>query len=241
MTTKHVFRPTNLPEPPSDPKDLPRYIQDQLIPAIGITIKEHLHTFPAVISGELRGKEYTEATKPTATEAGKAALILSTDAATKPQMSDGTVWLPLGAGAGGGDNVTVNGATVTDADLDDATPAAPAASINIKWQKDASSPANISGYVPEGGLWHEFTKDLGTDRSSGTFDITGLSGLTADKIVHLVQTASPIASKGNARDEAEFDQIDLTGYVLNASTIRAYWWAPGIVVGDYAFAYQVGA
>lgn len=241
MTTKHVFRQINLPEPPSDPKAISDYIRDSLIPALLVAAKEHLHTFPAVISGELRGKTYTEATKPTAVEAGTAAIILSTDAATKPQMSDGSVWIPLGAGAGGGDNVTINGAAVVDADFDDATPAAPAASVNVKWQKDASSPANISAYVPEGGLWHEFTQDLGAAKSSGTFDITGLTGLTSDKVVHIVQTASPIASKGNARDEAEFDMIELTGYVFNSSTIRAYWRAPGVVVGTYAFAYQVGA
>ncbi len=53
-----------------------------------------------------------------------------------------------GTGAGGsGDSVSVNGVAVVDADLDDATPVAPANSVNVRWQKDASSPANISGYV----------------------------------------------------------------------------------------------
>jgi hypothetical protein len=84
-----------------------------------------------------------------------------------------------------------------------------------------------------------FTKDLGAARQSGTFDITGLSGLTADKVVTIVQTAAQIASKGNARDESEMDQIKLTGYVVDASTIRAYWQAPSVVVGTYAFAYSV--
>lgn len=92
-----------------------------------------------------------------------------------------------------------------------------------------------------GGSYTDFTKDLGAARRSGSFDITGLSGLTADKVVSVVQTAAQIASKGNARDEAEFDQINLTGYVVDANTIRAYWQAPGVVVGTYAFAYQVSA
>lgn len=49
----------------------------------------------------------------------------------------------------GGDALTVNGASLVDADLDDATPAAPAGGENVFWQKDASSPANISAYVRE--------------------------------------------------------------------------------------------
>lgn len=52
-----------------------------------------------------------------------------------------------GGGGGGGDNVTINTVAVVDIDLDDATPAAPAGDLNVKWQKDASSPANVSGYV----------------------------------------------------------------------------------------------
>lgn len=86
----------------------------------------------------------------------------------------------------------------------------------------------------------EFTKDLGANRS-GTFDITGLSGLTADKPVLVRQTAAAIASKGNARDEPETDPITVTGYVVDATTIRCYWSAPSVVVGIYAFAYVVGS
>ena len=52
-------------------------------------------------------------------------------------------------GAGGGDAVTVNGAGMVDANLSDGIPAAPAGGENIVFQKDASSPANISGYVRE--------------------------------------------------------------------------------------------
>jgi hypothetical protein len=98
-------------------------------------------------------------------------------------------------------------------------------------------PASGSG----AGAWTDFTKDLGTSDKSGHFDITGLSGLTTGKNVAVMQTAQPIASKGNARDEFEFDDIQLTGYVVDASTIRCYWNAKGVVVGTYAFAYQVGA
>jgi hypothetical protein len=94
-----------------------------------------------------------------------------------------------------------------------------------------------------GGAWTDFTKDLGVADRSGTFDITGLSGLTADKVVSIVQTMAQVSSRGNARDEFEFDPITLTGYVVDASTIRALWSCSGgrsVAVGTYAFAYQVG-
>ena len=90
-----------------------------------------------------------------------------------------------------------------------------------------------------GGGYTAFTKDLGVARSSGTFDITGLIGLAPDKVVAVVQTAAAIATKGDARDEAEMDLICLTGYVVDTTSIRVYWQAPSVVVGTYAFAYQV--
>lgn len=86
-----------------------------------------------------------------------------------------------------------------------------------------------------------FTKDLGTAKRSGTFDITGLSGLTANKVVNIIQTNAEISSKGNARDESEMDHISVTGYVVDSTTIRAYYSAPSVVVGEYAFAYLVSA
>jgi hypothetical protein len=46
-----------------------------------------------------------------------------------------------------GDSVTVNGVACSDVDLDDATPAAPSGDLNIKFQKDSSTPPNVSGYV----------------------------------------------------------------------------------------------
>lgn len=54
----------------------------------------------------------------------------------------------MNSASGSGDNLSVNGSTVVDADLDDATPAAPPGATNVKWQQDGASPANISAYVP---------------------------------------------------------------------------------------------
>jgi len=85
-----------------------------------------------------------------------------------------------------------------------------------------------------------FTRNLGAGDRSGTFDLTGLSGLDPNRPVMVVQTAEPITSKGNARDEPELDPIIATGFVVDATTIRVYWWAPSVVVGDYNFAYIIG-
>ncbi len=58
----------------------------------------------------------------------------------------------------GGDSVTVGGAAASDPNFSDTTPAAPSMGaitnrgINVKWQKDASAPDNVSAYIPYGGL-----------------------------------------------------------------------------------------
>lgn len=85
----------------------------------------------------------------------------------------------------------------------------------------------------------DFIQNVGSG-TSGHFTIGG-AGFTPGKDVLIVQTAQPIPSKGNARDELEMDAIILTGYVVDAATIQVYWRATGIVVGDYAFAYQIAA
>src|SRR3990172_394849 len=66
--------------------------------------------------------------------------VWKTDAAGIPGWRDDV-------GGAGGDSVTVNGVGIVDIDLDDATPAAPANAINVKWQKDGSSPGNVSAYL----------------------------------------------------------------------------------------------
>jgi len=50
-------------------------------------------------------------------------------------------------GGGSGDNISVNGTAASDADFDDATPAAPANAVNVIWQKDAGTPNNISAHL----------------------------------------------------------------------------------------------
>lgn len=61
--------------------------------------------------------------------------------------ADGNGVWAAAPGAGGGDVITVNTSGVSDADFDDTTPSAPSGSVNVKWQKDGSTPANVSAYV----------------------------------------------------------------------------------------------
>lgn len=96
--------------------------------------------------------------------------------------------------------------------------------------------------IPQIPVSVSFIQTLVTGRS-GSFDITGLSGLTVGKIVEVVQTDTAIPSKGNATDEFEMDAIVATGIVTSSSIIHVSWFAANgsVVVGDYAFAYTVNA
>lgn len=98
---RRISRRIQLPTPPTRQEDVLRWLRESLLPALQGNFDTHLHITPDSLEGELRSKEYTEATKPGADVAGKGAVIISTDAATKPQMSDGTSWIMLGGGAAG--------------------------------------------------------------------------------------------------------------------------------------------
>lgn len=159
----------------------------------------------------------------------------------------GPTGLPGIEGKRGQDGLTIPGQPgATGASGAAGTPGAPGQ--DGKKGSDAFHPPGLGLQVqpvatPSGGnpAFVKFTQDLGNGKRSGTFDLTGLSGLTVDKVVHMVQTADPIASKGNSRDEFEMDGIELTAYVLSATSIRAYWNCQNIVTGIYAFAYWVSA
>jgi len=70
--------------------------------------------------------------------------------------TNGVEWAaPTG---GGGDSVSVNGSSVTDADLDNATPVAPAGGSNVKWQTSGASPADISAYLDWGAVMDGFRR-----------------------------------------------------------------------------------
>ena len=120
------------------------------------------------------------------------------------------------------------------------------AATGLTYRADAAGAIDTNSPFGQGGgggasTFTDFTKDLGVSKMAGTFDITGLSGLTTGKNVLVMQTNQMISSKGNARDEPEMDKIQASGYVLNSTTIRCNWNATGVVVGTYAFAYMIGA
>lgn len=111
----------------------------------------------------------------------------------------------------------------------------------IRAEIDAIETASADAVDEDHFDYTDFLQDLGAGDRAGTFDITGLGGLTPDTNVNIIQTMQPIASKGNARDEFELQPIILTGYVLDANTIRVLWNCDSICVGEYAFAFAVSA
>jgi len=85
-------------------------------------------------------------------------------------------------------------------------------------------------------------KNLGTSpRRSGKFTITGLSGLTTNKPVSIMQAVGPYTGKGTLMDEAEMDGLTVSGVVTSATEITAYWNATTRVKGNFKFNYFVGA
>jgi hypothetical protein len=87
-------------------------------------------------------------------------------------------------------------------------------------------------------------KDLGsTPVDSGSFTITGLSGLTPGAPVIINQLPGPYTGKGLAAnvDESEMDGLTVTGYVVSATVVQAYWNSVTKVRGNFKFAYIVGA
>lgn len=78
-------------------------------------------------------------------------------------------------------------------------------------------------------------------RRAGSFQITGLSGLTTGKPVSIQQASGPYTGKGVRTDEAEMDQVLVTAKVLSTTVIQAYWKSEQRVRGNFKFDYVVGA
>jgi hypothetical protein len=107
--------------------------------------------------------------------------------------------------------------------------------------------ATITGGAAAPVAFSTYEKDLGSvPLVGGTFDITGLSGLTTNKPVLIWQAVGPYTNKGDATgsvDEAEMDQVVATAYCLDTTTIRVYWECErsSYVAGYIKFNYLVGA
>ena len=112
-----------------------------------------------------------------------------------------------------------------------------------------SSAGGTTNFLRADGAWTspgaagftmtEVEKNLGaTPRRAGKFQITG-AGLTAGKPVLVQQAHGPYTGKGTRADEAEMDQVNATGKVLNGTTIDVYWNARTKVRGNMKFNYVV--
>jgi len=77
-------------------------------------------------------------------------------------------------------------------------------------------------------------------RRGGRFDIAG-SGMTVGKPVLIGQANGPYTGKGTLEDEAEMDQVTVTGKVFSATVIRCYWESNHQVRGNFKFDYAVSA
>ncbi len=99
-------------------------------------------------------------------------------------------------GGGGGDNIQVNGVAVTDANLNDTVPAAPANGVNGRFQRSGSGPDAVSVNVPVSPNGSGTT--VGTNRSIGTTaPLAGGGDLSADRTLSL--STVPIASGGTGQ------------------------------------------
>ena len=77
----------------------------------------------------------------------------------------------------GGDSITVNGVAVVDANFSTVTPVAPASGLNVVFQKDALSPANISAHILGDGVVTNFLT------GTGTYAVPAGTGLTQPQVM----------------------------------------------------------
>ena len=98
--------------------------------------------------------------------------------------------------------------------FNDTTPAAPSGSVNCHWQKDTSSPANISCYVTVSGT---------TKVASGTITLS-TSAIADSTCVDNTATATGAASTDNVNLTPNADASSITGYTGSSSTLRLNKW-----------------
>src|SRR3990170_2970924 len=119
----------------------------------------------------------------------------------------------INATGGGGDSITVNTTAVVDADLDDATPAAPAGGVNVKWQQDGGSPANISAHLAANDVSNTVLRD------SAGFSVIGKASTGAGDPADIVAADETVLGRTGAGNLA-FAQL-ATGQIANDAVTYA--------------------
>lgn len=162
--------------------------------------------------------------------------------------------LPSGGG-GGGDSITVNGAAATDADFDNADPAAPAGDLNVLWQiNTATSPDSVSAYVDVSALEPlvnhdnltgfvanehlDWTADQGaTDIHAGNVpdgaDATAIHDNVAGEI-NALTTVTPVAGDQivieDASDSFNKKKVDASNFLGGGGAVTSVFTRTGAVV-----------
>lgn len=86
---------------------------------------------------------------------------------------------------------------------------------------------------------HQIEQSLGTiAQQSGSFSITGLTGLLAFSFVRIWMSTVPGSGQGTLADFTEFEQIQISAEIVNDTSMKCYWIATGPVIGNYKFIYQ---
>ena len=100
---------------------------------------------------------------------------------------------------------------------------------------------DFSASSSSGAAFTQYEANLGSvPVPSGSFTIAG-TGLTTGKPVLIAQAAAAYTGKGTYPDEIEMDQITISGYVQDATTIKCHWGCNTLVRGNVKFNYLVGA
>lgn len=150
-----------------------------------------------------------------------------------------TVTAPI-VGSITGNAATANGLTSATTTISISGAAAPTAGQALV----AISPTSAGWSTVSGGAGttvNSIQVNLGSNPTSGgSFTISG-SGFVVGKSVVITQSCGPYTGKGSIPDEVSMDQLTVSAYVVNSTTINAYWGSGSKVVGYYEFDYWQSA
>lgn len=121
----------------------------------------------------------------------------------------------LNAAGTSGDTITVNGSSLSGnaADFDDTTPAAVGAGVNVKWQKDALDPDNVSAYLAEGDVSNALIRD------SAAYSVIGFASSGGGDVADIVAGDETVLGRTSAGDVA-FGQVT-TGQIATSAVTLA--------------------